>query len=190
MSCSTKITADLINDCSVDPVLGLTSGVIVNVDDIDTSALVVDGATVTGFALKSGTTGYNVTWLKRMGYNSNSYNYNATERDGFTHTFACQLAGFSAENAERINELRNGSFVLIAKSKFTGVDNADAFKVFGLTAGLSLSEATHNSNENSGAITYVLSTEDGNYEKYLFQVLSLTDYDTTAAAYETLFAAA
>ncbi|AGO47815.1 hypothetical protein Phi46:1_gp04 [Cellulophaga phage phi46:1] len=188
--CNKKLTAALINDCTVSPVMGLKSGVIINEDDIDRSELVVDGATVTGFKLKAGAAGFPVSWLKRMGSNSNSLSYSATERDGFIHSFACQLAGFSAENAERINELKNGTYVLIAESNFKGVDNVDAYKIFGLTAGMTLTETTHSSNEASGAIPYVLSTEEGNFEEYLYQTISLTDYETTQARFAALFAEA
>ncbi|AGO47816.1 hypothetical protein Phi46:1_gp05 [Cellulophaga phage phi46:1] len=185
--CNKKLIGALINDCTVQPVMGLRSGVIVNRDDIRLDAVTTDGATVTGLSLRSGATGYPVKWLKRMGSNNNSLSYSATERDGFIHSFSCQLAGFSAENAERINELKNGNFVLIAESNFKGVDNKDAFKIFGLTAGMTLTEATHGSNEASGAITYTLSTEEGNFEEYLFQTLYLNDYESTAILYGNMF---
>ncbi|SDT47273.1 hypothetical protein SAMN05192545_3927 [Maribacter dokdonensis] len=188
MSCSKKITGDLINDCTVDPVLGLSRGVIISRDDLDLTALTEEGAKVTAFSLLTGATGFAVSWLKRLGSNTNALSYSATERDGFTHSFACQLAGFSAENAERLNELKNGNYVLVVESNFKGEDNVDAFKVFGLKTGMTLTEATHGSNENSGAITYVLSTEEGNFEKYIFQTLVLGDYAATKAQFDTLFA--
>lgn len=189
MSCNKLLTDNLINDCSVDPILGLTRGVAINYSDIDWSATTVDGATITNLSLLSGKKGYEITWLKRMGSNNNNLVASPTEREGFTHAFACQLAGYSAENAERINELKNGKFLIVAESNFGGVDNADKFKVFGFTSGLYLTEAVHNSNENSGAITYILSTMDGDLEKYIYQVLLETDYETTKADFEALFEA-
>lgn len=188
MACNKKVTAALINDCTVDPVLGLSSGVIINYEDIDFALLTQTGSTVTDLATKSGTAGFAVSWLKRMGSNNNSLQASATEREGFTHSFACQLAGFSADNAERIEELKNGRFVIVAESNFGGVADADKFKVFGLTAGLYLTEAIHSSNENGGAISYILSTLDGDREKYLYNTVLETDYATTKASYDALFA--
>lgn len=186
--CTKKITAALINDCSVDPVLGLKGGVIINYDDIDFTATTITDSTITALTLKSGTSGFPVKWLKRMGSNNNALVASPTEREGFTHSFACQLAGFSAANAERINELKNGRFVIVAESNFLGTDSLDAFKVFGITSGLYLTETVHNSNENSGAITYVLSTQEGNKEKYLYNTLLQTDYASTKADFDTDFA--
>lgn len=187
-ACSKKITGDLINDCSVNPVLGLQDAVIVNYDDIDFAALAKTDSKITNLSLLSGTSGFAVKWLKRMGSNNNNLVASPTEREGFTHSFACQLAGYSADNAERITELKNGKYVIIARSNYAGVDNAEKFKVFGIEAGLYLTEAVHNSNENGGAITYILSTQEGDLEPYLFNTLFETDYDTTKADYDSLFA--
>lgn len=188
MPCNKKVTAALINDCSVNPVLGLISGVIINYDDLDFTALASTDSVVSDLATKSGTAGFPVSWLKRMGSNNNALVASPTEREGFTHSFACQLAGFSAANAERINELKNGRFVLVAESNFGGVANADKYKLFGLTSGLYLTEAVHSANENGGAITYILSTLEGNLEEYLYHTVLETDYATTKASYDALFA--
>lgn len=190
MECIQKITDDLINDCTVNPILGLKSGAIINYDDIDWAATTVEGATITELVLKSGATGFKISWLKRLGSNNNNFVASTDAREGFTHSFACQLAGYSAQNAERINELKNGKYLIVAESNFRGVDNKDAFKVFGLTAGLYLTEAVHSSNENSGAITYIVSTMEGDLEEYLFQVYATTGgYDVDKASFDSLFAA-
>lgn len=188
MPCNKKVTAELVNDCAVDPVLGLSRGVIINYDDLDFTTLTQTASTITDLATKSGTQGFAVSWLKRMGSNNNSLQASPTDREGFTHSFACQLAGFSADNAERIDELKGGKFIIVAESNFGGVADADKFKVFGITAGLYLTEAIHSSNENGGAITYVLSTLEGDKEKYLYNTVLETDYATTKASFDALFA--
>lgn len=189
MACNKKVTGDLINDCTVNPVLGLKGGVILNYDDIDFTALTKTGSIITNLSLipGSGLVGFKVSWLKRMGSNNNALVASPTEREGFTHSFACQLAGYSAINADRLNELKNGKYVIVAESNFRGVNNEDTYKVFGIDTGLYLTEAVHSSNENGGAITYILSTQEGNLEEHLYNTLLETDYATTKASYDTLF---
>lgn len=191
MICKTNITDDLINDCSVQPVMGLKSGVIINYDDVDWAATTLEGSKVTDLVLKSDKTGYKISWLKRLGSNNNNFVASADAREGFTHSFACQLGEYSADNAERMTELASGKFLIVAESNFKGADNKDAFKVFGVTAGLYLSEGVHSSNENSGALTYVVSTQEGDLEKYIYNTLSSTTggYDADKASFDSLFAA-
>lgn len=186
-----KVAADLINDCSVDPILGLMSGVYINWDDIDFSATTKTKSTVSALTLKAGTTGYKVTWLKRMGSANNNLVASPTEREGFTHAFAAQLGEASAANVDTLNDIicSNGG-IIVAESNFKGTDQAEAFKIFGLTTGLHLTETIYGSNENQGAITYILSTLEGDKEKYLFNTLLETDYTTTKARFTALFAEA
>lgn len=187
MACNPLITQNLVGDCSVNPVLGLKSGVIINYDDIDWSATTKTGSIVTDLILLTGKTGYEVSWVKRLGSNNNSFVASTDSREGFTHSFACQLAGFSADNADRISELKGGKFLLVAESNFRGENNEDTYKVFGYTAGLYLTEAIASSNENGGAITYILSTLEGDLEENIYDTYLKTDYETAKERYDSLF---
>lgn len=184
-----KVTEDLVNDCSVNPILGLRSGVYINWDDIDFSATTFTKSVITALTLKSGASGVAVSWLKRMGNANNAFVASPTEREGFTHAFAAQLGAASSSNVENLNDFvcSNGG-IIVAKSNFIGENGEDEYKVFGITTGLHLTETIYASNENQGAITYILSTQEGDKEKWLFNTLLETDNAVTAARYDALFA--
>ena len=74
------------------------------------------------------------------------------------------------------------------ESKYKGVDSADAFKVLGWENGLTLSEMIENTLENSGSILFTLATEEGDVEKYPYRIFLETDYATSKATFDTLFA--
>jgi len=185
-----KISAALKNDCTVKPVVGVKSGVIINYEDVDWAALTETDSTLTTLPLKSGTQGYPVTWLKRMSGSTKTFVASATEREGFTHSWAAQIAEYSAASAEVLSELQGGRFLLVVESNFIGAAGVDSYKVFGRTAGLYLTEALHADNENGGAITYVLSTLEGDLESYIYNTYLENDLATSKANYDTQFAVA
>ena len=191
MDCTEKLTDNILYDCTDIASKGLDGGkaVLINIDDLDRTATVSDGATITNLALKSGTTGYSAEWFKDLGSVNSAYAPSTEDIDGFTHNFLCRIATSSADNAERARELAQGRFIVVVETRYKGTSNTEAFKVMGFVNGLRLSEMTWNTMENSGSQVYTATTEDGYYEPYPYNVYLNTDYDTTKADFDSLFAA-
>ena len=190
MACSKKVTDDLLFDCADTPKKGIDGGkaVLINWDDIDRAASTINGATVTDLVLKAGATGYSVQWYKDLASANSAFVPNSEDIDGFTHNFLTRLGASSAANAERANELKGGHFVLAYETRYKGVANAEAFKVAGWENGLKLSEMTNNTLENSGATLFTLATEEGSVERYPYNIFLETDYTTSKATFDALFA--
>lgn len=190
MACNKKVTDDLLFDCADAPKKGIDGGkgVLINWDDIDRSGSTASGASITDLVLKSGTAGFSVQWYKDLASANSAFTPNTEDVDGFTHNFLTRLANSSAANAERANELKNGRFVMVYETRYKGANNAEAFKVAGWENGLKLSEMTNNTLENSGATLFTLATEEGDVEQYPYNVFLETDYATSKATYDALFA--
>lgn len=190
MGCDNKVSEDMVFDCADAPKKGLVGGqgVLINWDDIDFSATTVVKETITDLILKAGTTGYKVQWYKQLGSANSAYAKSTEDVDGFLHNFLTRLATSSAANAARSNELKNGRFIIVCETKYQGVDQLEAFKVYGFDSGLSLGEMVNNTNENSGATLYTLSTDEGDVEKYIYMIFKEDSYAVNKAAFDSLFA--
>lgn len=189
-NCTHKISADLLFDCSDKPLKGLAGSraVLLNVSELDWSSITQTGATVTALGLETGATGYKVEWYKELASTASEFVANTEGMDGFTHSFLCRLATTTAANAEAAADMKDGKFVMVVETNYKGVDNEEAFKVYGLKAGLTLTEMSGNSNENDGSLLYTLSTAEGSYEEYPYQIFLEEDYATSKAAFDSLFA--
>lgn len=190
MACAKKVTEDLLFDCADAPKKGIDGGkgVLINFDDIDRSGSTAAGASITDLILKAGATGFQVQWYKDLASANSAFAPSTEDVDGFLHNFLTRLGNSSAVNAERANELKNGRFVMVYETRYKGLANADAFKVAGWENGLKLSEMTNNTLENSGATLYTLATEEGDVEPYPYNVFLETDYATSKASFDALFA--
>lgn len=190
MPCTLKLTTDILYDCADKPKKGIDGGkaVIINFDDVDRSGSTVTGAKITALTLKSGTSGIALEWYKELASANASFAPNTEDVDGFLHNFLARMGTTSNEHAERANELKNGRFIVVYESRYKGVDSEDAFKVRGWENGLKLSELTENTLENSGSLLFTLATEEGDTEPYPYNTLLETDYATTKASFDSLFA--
>ncbi|WP_339875221.1 hypothetical protein [Olleya marilimosa] len=188
MACNKKISDSILFDCADAPIKGLSGqkAVIINWADVDKAGSTADGATITDLVTTS--TGFSIEWYKELASTATSYAANAEDVDGFSHSFLSRLSTTSADNAERAAELKNGRFIVIVETEYKGVDNADAFKVYGWDSGLELSEMTQGSNENSGSMLFTLATREGTVERYPFNTFLETDYATSKATFDALFA--
>lgn len=189
MACNRELTDGILHDCNTNPKKGIDSGkaVLINYDDIDRAATVVNGATV-NIQLKAGKAGFPLQWYKDLANASGTYVPSTENQDGFSHAFMCRLATTSATNAERSKELKNGRFVIAYETRFKGVDKLDAFKLGGFENGLRLSEMVTDAAQNSGSITFTISTEEGDFEEYPYHIFLETDYDVSRASFDALFA--
>lgn len=189
MSCESKITDGLLFDCQNMPKGGLAGSraVIINYDDIDWTATTNTGAVYSALVLKTGTTGYEVEWYKKLGSAGTDFEGSDDNISGFKHSFLSRLANTSADNAERAFEMASGKFVMVVETVYKGENNEDAFKIYGIDTGMELTEMAGSSDENSGSLLYTLSTGEDDVEKYPYTILRETDYETTLASFEALF---
>lgn len=190
MSCDKKVTQDLLYACADAPKKGIDGGkaILINYDDIDFSASVVAGETITDLILKAGKSGFAVEWYKDLASGGSTFAPSTEDVDGFLHTFLTRLAASSAESAAIANELKNGRFIMVYETKYKGLLQEDAFKVAGWETSLKLSEMTTNTGENSGSPLFTLATEEGDVEQYPYSIFLEVDYDTSKATFDTLFA--
>lgn len=189
MSCDKKVSDDLLFDCEDAPKKGLDGGsaVLINIDDVDLANSTVVGATITDLVLKAATTGYAVQWYKDLASGNSAFAPSTEDIDGFLHNFLTRLANSSAASAERANELKNGRFIMVYETKYKGVLQAEAFKVAGWENGMKLAEMIYNTAENSGAPLFTLTTEEGDVERYPYNIFLETDYATSKATFDALF---
>jgi hypothetical protein len=191
MSCINKLTANISYDCSSAnrAKSGLeTKAVLINVADLDRTAITESGATVTNLTLNSGTTGYAISWIKQLGSTGSEVVLNDSGVDSFSHSFACRVFGQSSDDAERVKELLEGEFIVVVETKFKGTSNADAYKVFGLENGLKMAEGSFTSLENDGSFIFTLKSQEGFGESYPYKIYLETDYATTKDKVDSLFA--
>lgn len=193
MACNSKITQDILFNCSDISVAGISNSkaVLINLDDIDRTASTSSGATISNLQLNSGATGYSLTWFRQLANGSAAYVQDSENVDGFSNSFAARMSTSTAEAAERSNELKNSNgFVIVVETKYKGTDNADAYKVFGFTNGMVLSELTYSTAENAANILFSVASAEGANEQYPYMVLNEGTYSANSASFASLFAEA
>ena len=190
MGCNDQLTDNILRNCSYPPKRGLDGGkaVLINFDDIDWSATVKSNSVISDLVLFAGKTGFKIESYKDLMSSNSAYAPSTEDIDGFLHNFVGRLSVNDKDNAERATELKNGRFVVVYESRYKGENNESAFKVLGAENGLRLSEMIQNTAENSGSITFILSTLENDYEQYVYNTFFETDYATSKATYESLFA--
>lgn len=189
MECINKLTANIDYDCTPANRAkgGLeSSAVIINVGDIDRTALTQTGATVSNLSLNAGSTGFQISWIKQLGNSATEFTVN-DGLDTFKHSFACRVFGQAASDAERIKELSQGEFVVVVETKFKGTGNVDSYKVYGLESGLKMSEGSATSLENDGSFIFTLSSVENFGETYPFQTYLEGTYAASKAKFDSLF---
>jgi hypothetical protein len=192
MSCINKLTANLSYSCDAShkPIGGLdgSKAVLINRSDLDYTALTQSGATITNITLKSGATGFNVEYIKQLASTTSKIQVNENGIDKFQHSFACRIFGSEASDAERMKELSSGEFIVVVETKYKGTDNKSAYKVYGWDNGLRISESNYSSLENDGSMLFALSSVKNFEESYPYNIYLETDYSTTKAKVDGLFA--
>lgn len=188
MAYITKLSADVDFSTGERPIKGVDGdAILINYNDIDFSGTTVSGSTVSTLTLKSGSTGFKLSWYKELASGQAAFTPNSEDIDGFSQSFLARLATTTADNSERAKELSQGRFVVVYESRFGGVSGESKIKVLGLDTGLELSELTQNTNENSGSILFTLATKEGTYEEHPYRIYLNTDYATSKTDLEAAF---
>lgn len=141
-SCDYRLVANITADCAAPSVKGLKNkGVIINFDDIDFDACTRDSKNpnlYTAIILKSGKKGYDVSVPGKTPFTGTKTSMNAgTYRNNFIKDVAIVLFNSGPDvSHDIVDQLANGTFVVILENKFGGADGKNTFEIFGIETGL------------------------------------------------------
>jgi len=141
-ACDYKLAANLAVDCDVKAVRGIkNSGVIINYEDIDFENTVFDSDNpniITSLVLLSGKSAYSIYVPGKTPYTGTKKSMVAgTYRNKFNKDVSIILFDNGPGVVHHIiNQLANGTFVVILENKFGGSDKKNYFEVYGIEAGL------------------------------------------------------
>lgn len=141
-SCDYQLAADLAASCTVKPVKGIKShGFIMNYNDIDFEATARDATNpniVKSLILKTGKKAYKMYVPGKSPYTGTKKSLSAgTYRNRFNKDVSIVILDNGPEVAHNIiDQLANGTFVVVLENKFPGSDNKNTFEIYGLEAGL------------------------------------------------------
>ena len=170
-------------------------GIIMNRDDIDFSATIFNSTrknVIETIALKSTKKAYEVVVLGSTPFTgTNTALAAGTYRNTFINTVSLVILDNGPDVCENvIDGLANGEFVVILENKFKGLQKEEnpgdpAFQVYGWYQGLRASEMTNEKYSEDTDGGWAVSLQETRAPKsgvFLFK----TDYETTAAAVESL----
>lgn len=194
--CDYMIKQGILPSCD-DPIIqGVEQrGIIINRDDIDFSATTFNSTrknVIETIALKSTKKAYEVVVLGSAPFTgTNTALAAGTYRNTFTNTVSLVILDNGPDVCENvIDGLANGEFVVILENKFKGLQKEEnpgdpAFQVYGWYQGLRASEMTNEKYSEDTDGGWAVSLQETRAPKsgvFLFK----TDYETTAAAVESL----
>ncbi len=195
-TCYNKLTANILLNCSVNLVGGISDKVwLINRDDIDFDNCTFDTTNdniIESIVLKSASPNY--TGFSIQGFrNSNDYENTLVKgkyMNGWDQKLTIRVFDNDATTKERINELANGKYVAIIENNYQSDDKTSTFEVLGWNVGLEILEATRvvNDADTKGSWVVVLQTDEDNKEPYPAKTFFNTDVATTRAAIEALIA--
>lgn len=189
--CESLITAAIEFDCEEISVRGMEAdGVIINRDDIDFAACVIDnnnGNIIKTLALKSGKTGYAVAQLGNTPFTGLVSNLNVgTYRNTWTHEIPIAvLANDPTVARDIIDPLSNGNFVLVLRNKNKGENGNGEFQIFGYHQGCRASAGTNEKYSEDTEGGWLITLQEQNAPK-AGMFLWNTDATTTRSQYDSL----
>ena len=189
--CESLITAAIQFDCEEISVRGMEAdGVIINRDDIDFAACVIDnnnGNIIKTLALKSGKTGYAVAQLGNTPFTGLVSNLNVgTYRNTWTHEIPIAvLANDPTVARDIIDPLSNGNFVLVLRNKNKGENGDGEFQIFGYHQGCRASAGTNEKYSEDTEGGWLITLQEQNAPK-AGMFLWNTDAQTTRSQYDSL----
>ena len=175
MSCSTKITADIL-ECSKLPTKGLKSKAwIFNADEV---SFTITKNKITAITMASGKTSFTAEGAKDF----ISAGYEAVVAENkltvYKHNFSIQAFPLTAIEKENLDVADN----IIVIVEANGEKGEGVFLAYGVTNGLWKTTQTKSSADNNALTTYEFSSRDQMEERYSEYVVMMADYDATKTA--------
>lgn len=189
MTCDKLLAMGISPDCDNPQVGGLEAdGVIINRADIDFDASTRTGNVISTLALKSGKKGFKIY---QQGNNPFTGSNTAFTAGSFLNKFTKQVNlvvyDHSAECCSKIiDQLANGSFVVVMKNKYAGSDSKSKYEVFGYDAGLKQTEGSRDpySEDTEGGWSVALQEVTPSSGVFLYS----TSLSATESAFNSLTA--
>lgn len=144
-TCDKLLAMDISPDCNNPQVGGLESdGVIINRADIDFDASTRTGNVISTLALKSGKKGFQIYQQGNNPFTGSNVNFTTGAfMNKFTKQVGFVVYDHSAECCSKIiDQLANGSFVVVLKNKYAGSDSKSKYEVYGYEGGLKQTEGS------------------------------------------------
>ena len=175
MSCSTKITADIL-ECAKLPTKGLKSKAwIFNADEV---TFTMTKNKITAITMASGKFSFTAEGAKDF----ISAGYEAVVAENkltvYKNNFSIQAFPLTAVEKENLDVVDN----IIVIVEANGEKGEGVFLAYGVTNGLWKTTQTKSSADNNALTTYEFSSRDQMEERYSEYVVMMADYDATKTA--------
>ena len=184
--CINKIAKDFGYDCD-DTIKGVElSLLLLNREDIDLGATVVEGNQIKSLVLKNGKTAYKVEYAKESHISvSTKPEISDDDFNGHKHNIVLKIYGKSKDDYDQIDKIVAGaSVVAIVQNKTKTLENT--FDVYGFYIGLEATEGEGRT--NGGVYTLTLGTPSNQKEPKTALRWLDTDYTTTKGKFDNKLA--
>lgn len=181
MCVTKKLTSDIIDNRDVQALKGLDGCKVVLINKIDLLSYTTDASNhmiVKDITQAAGTSGFAIPNVKQANDVSSEFIAKDDDFDGHKHVLNIVIRKETADNLLQLDNLENNEegVVAIVMNKFKGTNNQDAFKIYGIDAGLKVTTSTSNSKEYS---KITLSTKDDALEVKRPRILRLGTFAET-----------
>lgn len=189
-TCDKLLAKGIAPDCNHPQVGGMEAdGVIINYADIDFDASTRNGNVISTLALKSGKKGFEIFQQGNNPFTGSNVAFTAGAMlNKFTKQVNFVVYDHSAECCSKIiDQLANGSFVVVLKNKYAGADSQSKYEVFGFEAGLKQTEGSRDpySEDTEGGWSIALQEVAPTSGLFLYS----TSMTATEAAFKALASA-
>jgi len=178
MSCSTKITNDII-ECSKLPTKGLKGKAwIFNADEV---TFTITNNKITAITMASGKTSFTAEGAKDFITAGHEAVVAENKFTVYKHNFSIQAFPLTAVEKENL-DVTDNIIVIVEANGEKGEKGEGVFLAYGVTNGLWKTTQTKSSADNNALTTFEFSSRDQMEERYSEYVVFLTDYDSTKTA--------
>jgi hypothetical protein len=175
MSCTTKITADIL-ECSKLPTKGLKGKAwIFNADEVN---FTIAKNKITAITMASGKTSFTAEGAKDFITAGHEAVVAENKLTVYKHNFSIQAFPLQATEKENLDVTDN----IIVIVEANGEKGEGVFLAYGVTNGLWKTTQTKSSADNNALTTYEFSSRDQMEERYSEYVVYMSDYDSTKTA--------
>ena len=184
MACEDKITGNISRDCSYRPSQGVLEAYLINLDDIDKSASTVTATSISLLTLKAGAKIYSVDSVD-TGLGLSAVGARDAYGMAYTHTQRLRIIDGNSATWARLDEMKNGNFVSIVKTKGASSDGLSQYKVGGYNFGMKMTTDSVDYDAESGTRGIELTSQEGSMEAGSALIYLDTDVATTEAFLST-----
>ena len=175
MSCTTKITADILT-CASLPTKGLKSKAwIFNADEV---TFTMTKNKITAITMASGKTSFTAEGAKDFISAGHEAVVAENKLTVYKHNFSIQAFPLTAIEKENLDVADN----IIVIVEANGEKGEGVFLAYGVTNGLWKATQTKSSDDNNALTTFEFASRDQMEERYSEYVVLMTDYDGTKTA--------